>query len=949
MNFWKSKILIEKNSSRLYFGVTSPGFVVGANPCVRPRVSRSKLKQIHPCDTSRLCRGVVHFHAWLKRTTGRRIMIVIPKSAFLAAFLLSVVFQGQLSAQEPDRQWFGKVGNRLRTEWLTRYGEKGARLSARRTRGKKLWRKVVVTMAQGTDAFSLSGLRLTARRGRVAAGVVDLEALPLVAANWAVEYIRSERYYFPNDDPGVLSVRAVRTSQRLGLTGKGVIIGVLDSGIDWSHPDFVREHGTTRIVAVLDLSEPADSLQSGDLGTQSPYGGILVTGQEIERALRGEGNIRQKDFMGHGTHVAGTAAASPALAPDTLGVYGGVANGADLVAVKVTPVPRDSVFGDVNIMNGLSFIDSLALALGKPYVCNMSFGSTLGAHDGSDPFEKFLASFAEPNLPGRALVVASGNSRGSGKHAIGDFTGAPGDSIALKLNISGQGAHGDELCVEIWLSSGHPGLELSLVAPDSQVYGPYPDGFASPDTIITKDGVLFVDNAFGGPNQHSGDRLIAVELYDLAVWDTLRKDNNIEITTGTWHLVMKASTGFFDAYLYSSSGLGACFGSHVTELGTVTTPGTSPELITVGAYAVRADWFSLGRRRGSSGIFFGHSDPGALTYFSGLGPNRKGVLKPEITAPGRWVMASLSCWAWPVGEKLSIFNIGSRPLMFVATDSIHGVSQGTSFAAPHVAGVCALLLEADPSLTNSQIKSILTATAATDSMTTSTPDNYWGHGRVNAISATRRVLGFENDTLYISAALNPPDTLWTDSLAYTVSIDFSSSSQELISFSMDIHWPPESLRVLLPLTGTGEEGALNLDFDMTALNSGLLGITGFADSGLPAGTNLVDIAFTPLSSASLDSVTVIFGLKSLQGDLEPFELSGSVEISQASQVALRPLPACEVPGDVDRSGELNVFDLIQMLRILSGRAAQSICSDIDRNGGTDIFDLLELLRLLAGR
>ncbi len=60
MNFWKSKILIEKNSSRLYFGVTSPGCVVGANPCVRPRVSRSKLKQIHPCDTSRLCRWVVH-------------------------------------------------------------------------------------------------------------------------------------------------------------------------------------------------------------------------------------------------------------------------------------------------------------------------------------------------------------------------------------------------------------------------------------------------------------------------------------------------------------------------------------------------------------------------------------------------------------------------------------------------------------------------------------------------------------------------------------------------------------------------------------------------------------------------------------------------------------------------------------------------------------------------
>ncbi len=878
-------------------------------------------------------------------------MIMALRNAVLAAFLLSAILQGRLLAQEPGRQWFGKVGTRLRTEWLARYGEKGARLSAQRTRGKRVWRKVVVTLAQGTDGFSLSGLRLTARRGNVAAGVVDLEALPLVAANSAIEHIRSERYYFPNDDPGVFSVRAVRTSQRLGLTGRGVIIGVLDSGIDWSHPDFLREDGATRIVAVLDLSEPADSLKSGDLGTQSSYGGILVTGQEIERALRGEGNIRQKDFMGHGTHVAGTAAASPAVAPDTVGIYGGVANGADLVVVKVTPVPRDSVFSDVNIMNGLSFINSLAQALGKPYVCNMSFGSTLGSHDGSDPFEKFIASFAEPNLPGRALVAASGNSRHSGMHARGDFTGAPGDSIALELNINGQGAHEDELWIEIWLSSGHPGLELSLVAPDSQVYGPYPDGFASLDTILTKDGVLLVDNAFGGPNQHSGDRLIAVEFYDLAVWDTLRKDNNIEITTGTWYLVMKASTGSFDAYLYSTYGLYPRFGSHVTELGTVTTPGTSPELITAGAYTVRADWLSLEGPAGSSGIFLGRSEPGTLTYFTGLGPNRKGVLKPEITAPGRWVMASLSRWAWPVAEKLSMFNspIGSKPLVLVATDSIHGVSQGTSFAAPHVAGVCALLLEADPSLTNSQIKSILTATAATDSMTAGAPDNYWGHGRANAISAARRALGLENDTLFISAALDPPDTLWTDSLAYTVSIDFSSSSQELISFSMDIHWPPESLRVLLPLAGTVEEDALNLDFDTTALNSGLLGIAGFADYGPPAGTNLVDLAFTPLSAAFLDSVTVIFELESLQGDLEPFELSGSVEINQAGRVALRPVLACEVTGDVDRSGELNVFDLIQMLRILSGRAAEHVCSDIDQNGGTDIFDLLELLRLLAGR
>jgi len=878
-------------------------------------------------------------------------MTTVSRSALLAAFLLSTFLQGRLPAQEQDRQWLGKVGLRLRAEWLAAERSGTARLSTLRAQERATRRKVVVTMAQGADGLSLSGLHLTARRGRFAAGVIDLEALPLVAASSAIEYMRAERYYLPNDDPGMLSVRAVRTSQRLELTGKGVIIGVLDSGIDWSHPDFLSEDGTTRLIAVLDLSETADSIQSGDLGMQSPYGGILVTGEEIDRALKGEGNIRQKDFLGHGTHVAGTAAASPAVAPDIVGVYGGVAKDADLVAVKVSPVPRDSVFSEVNIMNGLSFLDSLARDLGKPYVCNMSFGSTLGSHDGSDPFEQFLASFADHDLPGRALVVASGNSRISSLHARGDFSPAPGDSIALKLNVSGRGSPESEVWLEIWLSDGHPGLELSIVAPDSQVYGPYPDGFASQDTMVTKNGVLVVDNAFGGPNQQNGDRLVAVQFYDLAVWDTLRRHDNIEIATGTWSVVMKAASGSFDAYIYGSSGLGACFGSHVTELGSVTTPGTSPELITAGAYTARADWLSLEGPAGSSGIFLGHSEPGALTYFTGLGPNRKGVLKPEITAPGRWVLASLSRWAWPVGEILSIFKspISGKPLVLVAADSIHSVSQGTSFATPHVAGVCALLLQADPALTNSQIKSILTATAATDSMTTGAPDNYWGYGRVNAISAARRSLGLETDTLCISAALDPPDTLWTDSLVYTVSIDFSRSPQRVLSFSMDIHWPPESLRVLLPPGGTASESDLELVFDTAAVGSGLLGITGIAGSGAPAGTDRLQLSFTPVSAALLDSVAVTFDLKSIKGDLVPFELSETVEISQAGPLALRPLLVSVLPGDVDRSGKLDVFDLIQILGILRGEIPEHVCSDINRSGDTDIFDLLELLRLLAYR
>ena len=166
-------------------------------------------------------------------------------------------------------------------------------------------------------------------------------------------------------------------------------------------------------------------------------------------------------------------------------------------------------------------------------------------------------------------------------------------------------------------------------------------------------------------------------------------------------------------------------------------------MISVGAYTARTDWNPAEPGVGSAKTIIGGSVPGTLTYFSGLGPNRKGVLKPEITAPGRWVMASLSSWAWPVREYLSIFAspAGGKPLLMVAQDSIHAVSQGTSFAAPHVAGLCALLLQANPDLAGTEIKNILTATASRDSMTVGAPDNYWGYGRADAIAAVRKVLG----------------------------------------------------------------------------------------------------------------------------------------------------------------------------------------------------------------
>ncbi|MBW1947820.1 MAG: hypothetical protein JRI33_07785 [Deltaproteobacteria bacterium] len=163
------------------------------------------------------------------------------------------------------------------------------------------------------------------------------------------------------------------------------------------------------------------------------------------------------------------------------------------------------------------------------------------------------------------------------------------------------------------------------------------------------------------------------------------------------------------------------------------------------------------------------------------------------------------------------------------------------------------------------------------------------------------------------------------------------------SFSMDLSWPAENLR-MLPITGSpGLAGELQLEFDTTRIKDGILGIAGVAAGGLPARAEIIRVILSPLSAKFVDSVSVVFKLKSMKGDLEPFELSSLINKVQAPSVVLNPVLACKRAGDIDRNSRLDVFDLLEMLRILQGKSPAQACSDLNRDGKTDIFDLLELL------
>ncbi len=793
-----------------------------------------------------------------------------------------------------------------------------------------------------------AGLEVLARRGDLATARLSLEQLPRIAADQSIERIAFDGVLRPRDDPAVRSVRAARVRPKLGITGRGVLIGVLDTGIDWSHPDFILPDGRSKIRYLLDLSDSPDSLRPGELGTAHPYGGILVTGEEIGRALRGEGEIRQRDEIGHGTMVAGAAAALPSSGGDTLNLLGGAAPGAELVAVKVSARAEDTLGLESNVLNGLAFLDSVARELGRPYVANISVGGILGPHDGSLPFEQFIAGFIGPELPGRAVVVAAGNERDKQLHAAAAFPAGPGQQpVVQELEIGYAGGPFSCIRMEIWLSPGHPGVTMTLVSPDSQVVGIFPTGYADSLPVPTVAGVLMVANSWGGPYPYNNSRVLTVDIWDGAALGLEGFAGLIRIAPGVWRCYLEGTGGSYDAYLESAGSQPVRFASQVRETGTVGSPAAIPEVIAVGSYVGRADWDPLQPEVRSAADYLGELTPGELSSFSSVGPTRLGALKPELTAPGQWVMSALSDRAFPSGRSGSMFTPPPwmPPLLYVATDTIHAVSAGTSFSAPLVAGLAALLLEASPGLTNAEVKRLLTGNASTDSLTGGAPDNFWGYGRADAMAALAELLELPGDSIRLAAELSRPDSLAPGLVRYDLRADLTRSRQLLRSFELQVSWAPDRLAWLASPDSLPNREGLELSIDRSRSGQGQLTVRGLSAQGLPAAHQLLSLLFQRLGEGP-DSAVVNFELMSLLGDLEPFELSPQTILAQAPALRLEQGPSCLVRGDADRDGQVDIFDLLTVLRTLSGGQEATPCSDVNSDARTDIFDLLELLRLL---
>jgi len=491
-----------------------------------------------------------------------------------------------------------------------------------------------------------------------------------------------------------------------GVTGKGTIIAVLDSGLDFRNPDFITYDAagrpSSRLLYLWDTTS-AD-YDSRQLGGKPPLSypnrasiGTLYTRAQLTAALRLEKSGRSSvipacDLNGHGTACAGVAAgngnngkgADGAKRPEVIGV----APDADIIAVRISDESTPYI-KNMFLLNAIcEWLDSVAGA--RPLVVSCSFGGHRGGHDGYRIEERQLDARFPLNRQGRAIVIAAGNE------ALNEFHSAVSFADLNNSGVVTWQAEKSGAKLEIYFESGDlDDLDYASVKGmriDASAYlnpltkKPVAEAKVPPG----RGGLALFDN--------SGRRLKA-DIY--------------------------ISGGQFDADVASAARQ-------------VSTPGTANNAITVGSYDWNRVFDYQGRQFLLRDVMHREMQIGQLSAYSNPGFSRNGTVKPEIVAPGEYYYASFAKLLDHSG--VHTYNATTNPTGNAPDSSgNYMLFNGTSAATPYVAGVVSLMFQQKPTLTFGQVRELLTHNASQDGYTGSLPNPAWGYGKLD-LKAIRKIL-----------------------------------------------------------------------------------------------------------------------------------------------------------------------------------------------------------------
>lgn len=456
-----------------------------------------------------------------------------------------------------------------------------------------------------------------------------------------------------------------------GLLGEGVLVGIVDTGIDVMHPAFAELDTGTRIVAYWDQE----------------------TGQKYGEGFKSITDAAKDapDTNGHGTAVAATAAGNGRGSPD--GVMVGVAPRAKIAMVKTT-------FATADIIDGMNWLCERADKLGLPLVINLSLGSQADGHDGLDLMSQRID---ELSGKGRIVAVAAGNEGSDEIHAMHEFKDdAPvwGFEFQPRLvPVAGEpGKYSGRITVTIW-GSRHDRLELVLEDPRGLAH-------AAPGNVGDHEDV----SSAGYTGYWDKDRQAVTgdAFYTLSL-DIASADVHMR---GPWTIHAKrkhGASGSETVHAWITNERHGYISTGASPGYKIGRPASARAAVTAGSYVTRNQWVtSTGRLYRADGLVVGRA-----SAFSSPGPTRDQRLKPDLSAPGEYVATARSSRSAPD----PLYQIGQ---------SAYFVTRGTSFASPYVAGAIALLLQLDPAMTPEAAKLLLQGT-----VDPRVPATQWGAGRID--------------------------------------------------------------------------------------------------------------------------------------------------------------------------------------------------------------------------
>ncbi len=571
---------------------------------------------------------------------------------------------------------------------------------------------IVVDGDEGLKALKVAGINVESAVGDAVIATVSDRQLQSIGEMPHIKYVdRAHRIHLLTDAARNLThVEQVLNGTGLSsaYTGKGVVVGIVDCGFDFSHLAFRASDGTTRIKAVY---LPDDMNGNSPVIDGNTLPGSEYTAPEDILALTTD-NGRQS----HGSHTAGIAVGS------TVGNYGGMAPEADIVLCGMS----DSSLTDANVINSTMYVANYAKSKGKACVISLSLGNHDGPHDGTGLSAR---AFDEISKQSNAIVVLAAGNEGN-NHIYMNKKFTDGD-LLLSSCVDAMSSNGDvQVEVDAWSRNDAPIAVQFHVVDRSRHKVLCSTDFVATDTVLNfadvdalKDyatGTIAVGTAKSTINNRmellfDTDINLLSSSYILGFSYKGMPGQEIDVweTSGQNNFVSSSVKGFVD-------GSNEC---------SISDMATGERTVSAGAYVSRQSY----ENAYGSTVSVTRLPIGSIAPFSSYGKALNGKLYPLVTAPGVGVISALNSYGPYSGSPaMTANNLEGRKNSW-------GAKNGTSMATPCVAGIIALWLQANPKLDIEAVKEIIRTTSMKDAFVTSGGIE-WGAGKIDAYAGLQKAL-----------------------------------------------------------------------------------------------------------------------------------------------------------------------------------------------------------------